>query len=321
MIRRGLITLGLGLLVMLACEVLLLGDVRLSGRGAIHSQAEFVQLRRMFHPGTRVEKVCRWVAVNMTPLAWAGYLLFLEGLLTVQTGRSPIRRRPHHFALLCLASIPIWCVFDWVNFYSIQAWRYIGMPAHFGQKLLGYFLAFGTIVPGMLLSGQFLLDAGVFHWARVGGFELKGRKSAILGGSFVAGAAMFLWPLVHHDPVTNLTLWCSLVFLLDPVNYWLGRPSMFRDWFNGNFARTLGAFAGGLICGLLWEFWNYWALTKWTYHLPFLGRWEHYRYFEMPLPGLLGFLPFAMECWVLWQTLRIFLDGLAEPLADDGTLI
>jgi hypothetical protein len=132
---------------------------------------------------------------------------------------------------------------------------------------------------------------------------------------------MFAWPLLHPDPITNLTLWASLVFLLDPINYWLGRPSMWRDWFHGNFARTLAAFCGGLLCGLLWEFWNYWALTKWTYHLPFLGWTEHYRYFEMPLLGLIGFLPFGLECWVIWQLLRIPLDGLAEPLPDDKTLL
>jgi hypothetical protein len=76
-----------------------------------------------------------------------------------------------------------------------------------------------------------------------------------------------------------------------------------------------------LFCVLLWEFWNFWALTKWTYHLPFLGRLEQIRYFEMPVLGLLGFIPFGMECWVMWQTIRIFLDGLAEPLPDERSLL
>jgi hypothetical protein len=143
----------------------------------------------------------------------------------------------------------------------------------------------------------------------------------ILPLSFTAGLAMLAWPLLHPDPITNLTLWASLVFLLDPINHWLGRPSMFRDWQNGNFARTLALFSGGLLCGLLWEFWNYWALTKWTYHLPFLGWTEQYKYFEMPVLGLLGFLPFGQACWVLWQTMRIPLDGLTEPLPDDRTLL
>ena len=132
---------------------------------------------------------------------------------------------------------------------------------------------------------------------------------------------MLIWPMVHHDPITNLTLWTSLVFLLDPINYALGRPSMWRDWQRGWYGRTLACFAGGLFCGFLWEFWNYWALSKWVYHLPFLGWTENYRYFEMPLLGLLGFLPFGIECWVMWQLIRIPLDGLVEPLPDERTLM
>jgi hypothetical protein len=127
--------------------------------------------------------------------------------------------------------------------------------------------------------------------------------------------------ILAATPVINYILWTSLVFLLDPINYWLGRPSMFRDWERGWYGRTLAAFAGGLFCGFLWEFWNYWALTKWTYHLPFLGSAEQYRYFEMPLPGLLGFIPFGIECWIMWQMMRIPLDGLTEPIPSDRDLI
>lgn len=317
------LTLLIGLLIILACEALLFTDVYLSQRGTLHSH-EAVQALKADHPPTTfLARLARWVAINMTALVWVGYLVFLEGLLTWQRGRSPIRLRPHHFFLLCLASVFIWCIFDTVNFYSIRAWRYIGMPTAFSQRLVGYLLAFATIVPGMLMSGQMLLNLGLFNWACFPSLQSKIRiqKSRILLISLIAGAAMFLWPLIHSDPITNLTLWASLVFLLDPINYWLGRPSMWRDWFNGNFARTLAAFSGGLVCGFLWEFWNFWALTKWTYHLPFLGWTEQYKYFEMPVLGLIGFLPFGLECWVIWQLMRIPLDGLAEPLPDDKTLL
>ena len=54
---------------------------------------------------------------------------------------------------------------------------------------------------------------------------------------------------------------------------------------------------------------------------PFLGRWENYRYFEMPLIGLIGFIPFGLECWVMWQTIRILFDGLAEPLGSERELL
>lgn len=315
--RRLPWTLWAGLIIVLGCEVLLFADVHLSHRGPLHTHAAVLAVKAN-SPNTALGHAARWTAVNFTALVWIGYLLLIEGILTAQTGASPVRCRPNHFALLCLASVLIWCLFDTINFYSIVAWRYIGMPAHLWQRLVGYFFAFATIVPGMLLSGQALLNVGALDWARGRPWPMP-RWLPVL--SLIAGQSMLIWPLLHPDPITNLTLWCAPVFLLDPVNYYLGRPSMWRDWSTGWYGRTVAAFAGGLICGLLWEFWNYWALTKWIYHLPFLGPLEHIRYFEMPVIGLLGFLPFGLACWVIWQTLRIALDGLAEPLKSERELV
>lgn len=315
--KRGRITLVLGLLIILFSEFYLFEDVRLSGRGAVHSEAAVEAILAEKPVGLHA-KIARIVAVNVTPFAWTGYLLLLDGVLAMR-GESPIRKRRHHFWTLYLASVFIWCVFDAINFNAgMRAWNYIGLPKEFGDRVLGYLLAFGAIVPGMLLSGQLYLSLGLFDWARSPAWKMPAWCKWL---ALLAGAAMLAWPLIHRDPIVNLTLWTSLVFLLDPINLRLGRPSMFRDWQNGWYGRTLAAFAGGATCGLLWEFWNYWALTKWTYNLPFLGSWEQYRYFEMPLIGFIGFVPFGIECWVMWQTIRIPLDGMVEPLPDERTLL
>ena len=316
---RAPLTLWLGVACILSCELLLFSDVRLSRRGALHSNESIQAVETAHEPATAYAALARFVAVNMTPLVWPGYVLLLEGLIVLQTGSSPVRRRPNHFALLCLASIVIWCVFDCVNFYYIHAWSYIGMPIESAlHRYWGYSFAFAAVVPGMLLSGQAFMNLGWFDPARSSGFRLPRRVKWVV---LATGAGMFLLPFVLKDPKGNLTLWTSLVLLLDPINLKLGRPSFLRDWQNGWFGRTLAAFAGGLLCGLLWEFWNYWALAKWVYHLPFLGSAEHVRYFEMPVVGLLGFIPFGLECWVMWQTLRIPFDGLAEPLPDERAML
>jgi hypothetical protein len=316
--RRVPATLWIGLVYILALEALLFIDVKQSGRRAVRTQAQAMEVLMVGPEGT-VGRFARWVAVNMTPLVWPGYVVLLEGVLTLQTGASPVRRRPHHFALLCLSSVAIWCTFDWINFYYIRAWTYIGMPTqNFWSRYWGYALAFGAVVPAMLMSGQAFLNLGWFNRARSPAWRMPRWAKWV---ALVAGGAMLLWPFVHRDPVTNLTLWTSLVFFLDPVNLKLGRPGMFRDWQAGWYGRTLAAFAGGLLCGFLWEFWNYWALAKWTYQLSFLGGAENFRYFEMPVIGLLGFIPFGLECWVMWQSIRIPLDGLAEPLPDEQSLL
>ncbi len=311
-------TLSLGIIWILALEILLFSDVRSRDRFAVRTHSQAVGVLAV-SPQSPYAKLARFVAINMTPLVWPGYVLLLEGILTLQTGTSPVRQRPHHFAMLCLASVVIWCVFDWINFYFIDAWEYIGMPSrNFWSRFWGYGLAFAAIVPAMLMSGQIFLNLGLFDRARSNAWRMSRRAKWF---ALVIGAIMLVWPFTRQTPVTNLTLWTSLVFFLDPINLKLGRPSMFRDWQSGWYGRTLAAFAGGLLCGLLWEFWNYWALAKWTYHLGFLRGTESLRYFEMPFIGLIGFIPFGLECWVMWQSMRIPLDGLVEPLPDERWLL
>jgi hypothetical protein len=318
MARKGWLTLFLGAAIILLCEAMLFTDVALSHRGPIHSNDEFAALVR---PAGAIARVARWFAGNMTAVVWSGLLLLLDGILCHTRRGSPARRRPHHFWMVWIASIFIWCVFDVVNFWIFaphHAWRYVGMPPEFADRIWGYVLAFAAVVPGMLLIGQIYLNLGWFAWTRTRPWHMPAWFKAL---AFTAGIGMLAWPLTSRNQVSNYTLWTSLVFVLDPINYALGRPSMLRDWANGWYGRTLAACAGGLTCGFLWEFWNYWAITKWVYDLPFLGALEHVKYFEMPLPGLLGFIPFGMECWVMWQTMRIPLDGLVEPLPDEGALM
>ena len=220
--------------------------------------------------------------------------------------------------MLSLASIVIWCGFDAINFYLIHAWSYIGVPPRFIDRFWGYWLAFGAVVPGMLLSGQAIMNARWFDRVRGRRWHLPRVVMFIIA---IVGAVGFVWPFVQRDPITNYTLWLSLILLLDPLNLMLGRPSLLRDWQAGWYGRTLALAAGGLLCGLLWEFWNYWALAKWVYHLGFLGRLENLRYFQMPVLGLLGFLPFGPQCWVIWQTMQIPLEDLIEPLPDERALL
>jgi len=309
-------TLWLGLGLILVCEILLLMDVRQSRRGAIRSDAAMAAVAGA--PASN--PLARWVAINMTPLAWLGYVVFLEGVLSTQSGASPVRRRPHHFAFCALSSVVVWCVFDTINFYCFKppAWTYIGLPVPWAQRFAGYAVAFAAELPGMFLTAQIIVNLGCVDrlcsrpWRLPRGLDLL----ICLGG-----AALLAWAVLGRRAVANYGMWCSFVFFLDPINLRLGRPSMLRDWQNGWYGRTVALFAGGLCCGFLWEFWNYWALEKWIYHLPFLGAAEQFRYFEMPVAGLAGFIPFGMACWVMWQTARIPLDGLAEPLPDDGTII
>ena len=70
------------------------------------------------------------------------------------------------------------------------------------------------------------------------------------------------------------------------------------------YALGLALWIGGLLCGFFWELWNSRSYPQWIYHTPgVVGP----KLFEMPLPGYLGYLPFALEVY-LWKEL-----WLGEP--------
>lgn len=372
-------TLWAGMLLIGACMALLYVDVMRRGGAVVPVDATRDELPA---PVGALGQLARWVAINMTALCWVGYLLAAEGLLAWRARRrqapaiASLRARPNRFVVIWLTSIPVWCAFDAVNFYMLDAWRYHGLPPVLAQRVVGYFIAFAAILPGMFLAAQLfqslgmrrlrvadarvaeraawvlLLGAtGVIVVATVAALVLfvegeHGEPLGILASAlllagpgivvalrvrcvrttaFAIGLSWVIWTLTVHDPIGNMALWVGLWLLLDPINARLGKPGLIEDWLEGRFGRTLALFAGGLLCGLLWELWNYWAIAKWTYDLPFLGPLEQVRYFEMPVPGMLGFLPFAAQCWVLINTIVLVLERfglrLAEPLPDEDAVM
>ena len=310
-------TAWLGLAIIAAAEILLFRDVQLTHRGALETQGAILALS---YPQSPLATLVRWTAIFMTPIAWLGYVMILDGLLATTSGGSPIRRRPNAFAFCALSSVVIWCVFDTINFYCFTppAWTYIGLPLNWPLRFIGYVVAFAAELPAMFMTAQIVFNN--FQLTRLRGPTWRLPKGS---GPIICllGAALLSWAILGCRAVANYGLWCSFILLLDPINLRFGRPSILADWQAGRFGRTVALCAGGLCCGFLWEFWNYWALSKWIYHLPFLGQWETIRFFQMPLPGLIGFIPFGVETWVMWQTAAIPLRGLAELLPNDETTI
>ena len=84
------------------------------------------------------------------------------------------------------------------------------------------------------------------------------------------------------------------------------------DLRSGDRRRVWSLMLAGLICGILWEFWNYWAGSGWNYTVPFFGRWK---VFEMPVLGFLGFLPFALECWIIYHLFIAILRRMNSVIA------
>jgi hypothetical protein len=89
-------------------------------------------------------------------------------------------------------------------------------------------------------------------------------------------------------------VWLGFIFLLDPINARLGVERLTRE-------RIINLAWSGLLCGILWESWNFWSRAKWHYTVPIM---EHLKIFEMPVPGYLGFPAFAFECFTMYVFVR-----------------
>ena len=251
------------------------------------------------------------VRTFFTPLAWSGYILFADSLVFRQKGNSLIMSRSREFLLLLPLSIGFWLIFEFYNLY-LRNWHYVGLPEELPLRLLGYAWAFATIWPAILETAE-LLEG----WAGISRRKIHpwriGKGHLVL--SLVFGAFCLILPLLTSLRVAHYLaapVWLGFIFLLDPLNYRMGRDSLFLDLANGDPRKLYSLLLSGVLCGFLWEFWNYWAGARWHYTVPIVG---HIKIFEMPVLGYLGFPPFAVECFTLWAFVK---NGFRRARASHG---
>ncbi len=248
-----------------------------------------------------------------TPIIWTGYILFVDALVYKFAGRSLLMTDRLEFLLVAVISIGVWWLCEFYNaprFWKSDLelwWHYHNLEPNPFLRRVGYDWAFATIFPGLFLTAE-LYRATIFK-QRGRCLTIKHSRPILIGFA-VLGAVGAIVPLLYPSAWFAPVIWLSFIFLFDPVNALRSQPSIFNDLSRGDWRRLWSLLLSGLICGVLWEFWNYWAISKWTYTVPFFGN---IKIFEMPVLGFLGFPPFAVECWVMY----IFLRSLLQPIARD----
>jgi hypothetical protein len=235
------------------------------------------------------------VATYFTPIAWTAYMLVADAALFALAGRSPMRNEPGKFARLALLSIPLWLIFEAYNL-RLNNWEYVGLPQDLAARWLGYGWSFATIFPALLLTAEFVAALGWF--SRAGRpWRLSRAAEWVLVG---LGVALLVAPVALPRRIGAYLfalVWVGFALLLDPLLKKRGAASLLGEMARGNYARLGSLLVSGWICGWLWEFWNYWAAAKWHYIFPMFQQWK---VFEMPVPGYLGFPPFAVEAYVMY---------------------
>ena len=236
------------------------------------------------------------VATYFTAIAWSAYILIADAAVFAITGRSRLQDAPKVLAQMTFLSIPLWLIFEAYNV-RLENWTYVGVPRGWAAALLGYTWSFATITPAIFETAD--LVQGLLPAVPIEPWRISATAEMVV---MIIGAACLIVPLVVPHaiaPYLFTLVWLGFVLFLDPLNHRLRLPSFLGDLSDGFARRFYGFLGSGWICGWLWEFWNEWAHAKWHYTFPMF---QQMKIFEMPAPGYLGFIPFALECFAMYVT-------------------
>jgi hypothetical protein len=254
------------------------------------------------------------VEYAFTAIMWTGYILLLDGWIWARGGKSYFKDQRREWPMLALLSILIWIMFEVFNF-KLRNWDYIGLPDNLMIKEFLYFWSFATIIPALFRTTDLFGTYNFFK--RTHNLNIK-FTPFLLALSFVIGLGFtFIPPMTSYDFAPNLIpfVWLGFIFLIEPINYRLGAPSIYRELEEGNSSFLWQILAAGLFCGILWETWNQQSVTiggaSWQY---FVAKfWTRLcfdlKYGQMPLIGFGGYPPFIWECYALYQLCKWAMQG------------
>ncbi|MFQ5749047.1 MAG: DUF4332 domain-containing protein [Planctomycetota bacterium] len=229
--------------------------------------------------------------------AWWSWILLADGVVHLRCGSSLILSRPRAFLLLLPWSCTYWLFFEAANF-LLHNWYYVGIPDNFLNRGPGTALSFATVLPAVFETAELLHSFDFFRGRRCPPLRIgpRGLRGLVFTGfAFLVAALLaprFGFPLI----------WVAVALLLEPFLARRGRRGLLTLLAENRLGPLLRLLAAGLFCGILWEFWNYWAHAKWIYTVPFF---DGAKIFEMPVLGFLGFAPFALECFSFGRVLVV----------------
>ena len=228
-------------------------------------------------------------------LAWYPTLVILDQAVVLLGGETLLARPPELVAMLWWSAV-IWFLFEAINF-RLQNWYYVFLPPHRLDRWAGITVSLATVVPAVLLPERVLDRLGVWH-------QLRGRPMPLaathLEAAWWTGWAMLALVLALPRYLYPLT-WGAVWLIAEPLLYRRDpERSLLGDVARGEWGRIARLMAAGLFAGALWESFNGMARGRWIYTVPFL---EHWKIFEMPPAGFIGFPFFALEAWSLYHLL------------------
>jgi hypothetical protein len=231
-----------------------------------------------------------WATTDfLNPLAFL--LLWTGAAVLMWSAHQDYPGVRRHLTLASI-SVPLWWYFEAINSRT-QNWEYLGRDRYDDIEFaILASLAFATVVPA-LVAATAMVSRLTLDLLPETPTQPGSRRMAIwlIALGIVTGAATLALPDVFYPLV-----WIAPFLLLDGLVILGGGNSIIAELSQGARRRASVVGAAGLLCGGLWEFWNFWAFPKWIYDIPAL---DFFPIFEMPILGYGGYVPFA------WSVLQL----------------
>jgi hypothetical protein len=230
------------------------------------------------------------------PIVWWGYILIIDALIFQKKKKSPLINRPKKVLKWVFLSEVFWILFELLNLFALN-WTY------YRYTLIVHLVDYTIVFTAIWITYYFLREYKFFDKIRIS-FNLKFNKS-LLVMSILFGLFCMWGPLISPYYLF-WGMWVFPILLFDPINYLSGRPSIIRELEKGKLNKIISITIAVLICGFLWEFWNYWAYPKWFYNVPILHDLAiftpitTFKIFEMYAIGYLGYIPFGLSLFSMY---------------------
>jgi len=243
-----------------------------------------------------------FIAQPFYAYAWWSTILALDGLTALRRKSSILTSRRALLVPLLVWSVTFWFLFELLNL-RFQNWYYVGVFA--GGS--GVDLVKGSLFGIVSFATVFL---GIFEvFDALGGGPIETRPRPLprwLPYSIQAVGALLVVLAILFPRYLAPLVWGSVTFLVDPVNYRRGARSLLADIQAGSFRTLARLLLAGLLCGLLWESFNYFSPQKWIYTVRGL---DELKLFEMPVLGFLGFPALALDAFSFFALVSSGLHG------------
>lgn len=228
---------------------------------------------------------------------WMGYIITVNALCVQRSGHCLLTDATKRFFGLFPISAFFWWFFEYLNRF-VQNWYYVESDYNPFEYTVFASLAFSTVLPAVLSTHRLLLtidrfNPGLSTVVPVAQIQSKipAALSLTLSGCGLALIGVYpdiLYPLV----------WFAPLLIITAIQHLWGFKTLFSELPNGDWRTVIAAATAGLICGLFWEMWNYYSLSRWVYTIAYVNR---FHIFAMPLLGYGGYLPFGLECLAIGQ--------------------